>query len=367
MHKDLFTFLLKNIEAAPDTTFYESELRSYSDSDFDALRGKKYLKWVQYDPEQEPYYSSRCGDSGNERFIRRVNEKIYAYSAEDSSISRIELKQEDINRWSFAMDKLVAGIKDQNGFYKNSSPVSDRLFFIGAKDIVRERVGVYLGLFGDEEQARGELLSLKARTDQYHKYCVICPTYEIKSHDLLSRLLAEGITCLPFRECFAGSGYVIDFSKLKDKDSSLSAMTKTNAQILEATAYDYKCEDKMHIPALWPMKRSNIVEINNTPIRLGDSLFKLFLMLVVGAKQNRKGGWVKFKIMPGEHQRFSNLRTPLKGALISKDGEAFIESDGKMRYRLSTHPDNISYNREALLNHPSAEIKALAKKLPKDE
>ncbi len=356
----LLAYLLKSSESFPEAKFYESDLTRISASEFARLKKHRYLVFDQYDFEKESYFDKR----GNERFVRKVNGKWVATATDDPELSPIYLAEKDLIRYSFGVQPFLAEIKAQNNLYKNSDMVSTRVFFIGAKDVLRERVGVYIGLFADEEQAGSELLSLKARTDQYHKYYVICPTYEIKSHDLLSRLLAEGITCLSFRECFAGSGYAIDFCKLKDK-GGLPATLKTNEQISESTAYDYKCEDKIHIPALWPMKRSNTVEINNSPIRLADSLFKLFLRLVVGAKLNKKGGWVKFKIMPGEHQRFSNLRAPLKGALISKNGEAFIESDGKMRYRVSTHPDNISYNREALLDHPSSRIKALAKKIPK--
>ena len=63
-----------------------------------------------------------------------------------------------------------------------------------------------------------------------------------------------------------------------------------------------------------------------------------------------------------EHrQRYSNLRTALKGSLIGKDGQKFIESDGSRNYRLSTHPAFVTYDLKKLKTHPDSQITALIK------
>ncbi len=54
------------------------------------------------------------------------------------------------------------------------------------------------------------------------------------------------------------------------------------------------------------------------------------------------------------------------GYLLEKDAKKFIENDGSKRYRISTHPDFVTYERGNLLKHAEAEVRAVAKKTQKD-
>lgn len=56
-------------------------------------------------------------------------------------------------------------------------------------------------------------------------------------------------------------------------------------------------------------------------------------------------------------------RKSLQGSLLEKDAKKFIENDGSKRYRISTHPDFVTYERGELLKHEEIEVKAFAKKL----
>lgn len=135
--------------------------------------------------------------------------------------------------------------------------------------------------------------------------------------------------------------------------------------------FEYKCYDKIYIPGTIPMKRSNEIEVNNHKIRLGDSMFKLFLRFVQELKK-KKHGWVNRHTLGldsiiadvDKFQIYSNLRSALQGSLLDKDGQKFIENDGSKQYRISLHPDFIAYDREKLLKHPDSSIQTLAKKLP---
>ncbi len=120
------------------------------------------------------------------------------------------------------------------------------------------------------------------------------------------------------------------------------------------------------------MERSNEIEVNDHKIRLGDSMFKLFLRFVLELKKN-KGGWINRHSLGSDSiitdvdkfQIYSNLRTALQGSLLDKDGQKFIENNGSKQYRISLHPDFITYHREMLIKHPDSIIQELAKKLPK--
>ena len=95
--------------------------------------------------------------------------------------------------------------------------------------------------------------------------------------------------------------------------------------------------------------------------------FLLLLRLAVELKKG-EGGWVNIFSLydehiiadPGKYQIYSNLRTVLKGSLIVKNAEKFVENDGSKNYRISTHPDFITYNKEKLLNHQDSQIRKLA-------
>jgi len=86
-----------------------------------------------------------------------------------------------------------------------------------------------------------------------------------------------------------------------------------------------------------------------------------------------KSGWVYTQDLETEgiitdsskYQIYNHLRAALKGSLLNKDVSDFIESNSRKQYRISTHPDFVSYNRKDLLQHPDNRVRAIAQKLPK--
>ena len=144
----------------------------------------------------------------------------------------------------------------------------------------------------------------------------------------------------------------------------------TEKQDKDYKNFEYKCYDKIYIPGTTPMKRSNEVEVNSHKIKLGDSVFRLFLRLVLELKK-KKQGWVNRHSLGSDRiiadvekfQIYSNLRMALQGSLLDKDGQKFIENNGSKQYRISLHPDFIAYDRGKLLKHPDNSIQNLARKL----
>lgn len=138
--------------------------------------------------------------------------------------------------------------------------------------------------------------------------------------------------------------------------------------------YGYNCKDRIYIPGTSSFYRSNEIIVNGIKIKIGDSLFLLLLRLAVELKKG-ESGWVNISTLhidriitvPDKYQIYSRLRTTLQGSLIDKDGEKFIENDGSKNYRISTHPDFITYNKEKLLSHKDPDIKKLAEELPNND
>jgi hypothetical protein len=118
----------------------------------------------------------------------------------------------------------------------------------------------------------------------------------------------------------------------------------------------------MHIPGTASRKRSNDININGHKIKMPDSAFVLFMELLVELKKG-KGGWLTKVVDAGKYQIFDRVRQPLQGSLQSKDAKKFIENNASKQYRISTHPNFVTFDRDNLLKHPDATIKDLAKKL----
>jgi len=356
----MLSFLLKHIEGSPETKFYESDLRGISSSGFASLKKQKYLVFDQYDFENESYFDKQ----GNERFIRKVNGKWIATSTDDPEISPIYLAEKDLNRYSFSVQPLLAEIKAKNALARNLDQITPRVYFIGERTVLQDSIGVFVAFLSGDEQAEAELLGLRAKIGKADKVLVICPYYAITSQDLLSRFAGQNIACMTFEEALTGKDCTIDFSKVRFGETAEQSIPKLTAkQTADYTKHKYQCYDHLHIPGTAPMKRSNDLSVNGHTIKMPDASFKLLLELVVELKKG-KGGWVMKYTERGNYQIYDRLRKVLEGSLLEKDAKKFIENDGSKRYRISTHPDFVTYERGNLLKHAETEVREIAKRLP---
>lgn len=156
----------------------------------------------------------------------------------------------------------------------------------------------------------------------------------------------------------------------KDKKSK-SNQDNPKSITSETDEFEYLCRDKVHILGFVAKKIGNIIRLNGNDIGIGIAPFLLFLRLVQESKKGQ-GGWVnvqdleEVKILSdtSRHQNFSNLRTALKAGLLEGDALSFIQNDGAKNYRISNHPDLISYDRNRLMAHPDDRIRKIAKELP---
>lgn len=116
---------------------------------------------------------------------------------------------------------------------------------------------------------------------------------------------------------------------------------------------------------------SNAIRVNADSVAIGGAPFLLLFSLAVELKKGQ-GGWVNWIDLESEktvsehgvYQAFSNLRKLLEPYLLDADGRTFIQNDGEKNYRISTHPDFVTYDKERLLLHPNQRVKDLAKTLP---
>lgn len=151
----------------------------------------------------------------------------------------------------------------------------------------------------------------------------------------------------------------------------------TDKQNEDYKKYEYKCKDEIYIPGPPSLNRNFIVLLNGKETKIKDANFLLLLRFVVELKKG-KGGKVhltdleKDKIIPSRiyYQYINRLNDDLKiNVMFCKDDKKhLIESLGASYYRISTHPDFVTFNLDNLLDYPDDNrIRDLAKRLEKIE
>lgn len=138
--------------------------------------------------------------------------------------------------------------------------------------------------------------------------------------------------------------------------------------------YKYKCYYKINIIRKdEDSKKENYIEIDDNGIELGKHNFILFVKLAIELTRNNEG-WVNIEsfvrkidlTFTGIAQLIGRLRENLMKirALDNNIVKRLIENKKIGLYRISTHPDFITYNKKKLLNHQDSQIRKLAEELP---
>jgi len=355
----MLNFILKSLESFPSASFAESELVRISKPSFNSLTTQKCLSRIKYDYMKEPY----LGDNGNERFIKKQNGRLYAYSSESSDVAPIEVKEADLKRYQVSFPVLFERIRSVNKIEGTFQEI-EGYFYIGYKLYDSFRVGfVFVPKIGDGKLVKFAGLQNLCKDDKvlvvftpFTKIEDIVLNWTLSKCKIVTKPLAASLDFKTFKLP------VEDLIKEFMPEAGSTALTKKQAK--DYKDFDYKCYDKIHIPGTAPMKRSNDLEVNGHKIKMPDGAFKLFIELVAEIKKG-KGGWLTKAVDAGKYQIFDRVRSPIQGSLLNKDAKKFIENNASKQYRISTHPDFITYDRANLLKHADSTVKALAKKLPK--
>lgn len=357
----MLNFILKSLESFPSASFTESELVRISKPSFNSLTTQKCLSRIKYDYMKEPY----LGDRGNERFIKKRNGRLYAYSSESSDVAPIEIKEADLKRYQVSFPVLFEKIRSVNKIEGKFQEIPEGYFYVGYKLYDSFRVGfVFVPKIGDGKLVKFAGLKDICKDDKV--LVVLTPFTKIEDIVLNWTLSKCKIVTAPLAASLDFKTFKLPVEDLIKEfmpdGGQATALTKKQAK--DYKDFDYKCYDKIHIPGTAPMKRSNDLEVNGHKIKMPDGAFKLFIELVVASKKV-KGGWLTKTVDAGKYQIFDRVRSPLQGSLQTKDAKKFIENNASKQYRISTHPDFITYNRSNLLSHADSTIKSLAKNLSK--
>ncbi|MCX5680267.1 MAG: hypothetical protein NTZ95_06440, partial [Candidatus Omnitrophica bacterium] len=105
---------------------------------------------MKYDYMKEPYYSSVLGDNGNERQIKKVGGRFYAYSVESADSAPIEVAEADLRRYQLSFPALFEKIRTVNKIEGKFQEIPEGYFHIGYKLYDSFRVGfLFVPKIGD--------------------------------------------------------------------------------------------------------------------------------------------------------------------------------------------------------------------------
>lgn len=367
----MIKFLLQEIEKSPNALFTKKELLSLSPKDFQDLTKRKILTYFRpSENDMEKVRLPRC-QHGCPLTVVQVEGGLEAVCPEHLEEDPIPIEKDDLSRYAFSIDMFLVQLRDANRIDGDLDRINGGYFHIGYKTYGDHRVGfIFIPKIGDGKLVK--LSGLKHLCKDDDILVVLTPASKIEDVPLKGSLRHDKIIQTSLASSLDPQTFELPIEKLISGLLKPKAITElSKRQKTDYEKFEYQCYDKVYIPGTIPMKRSNLMVVNENEIEMGDSIFTLFLRFLVESKK-KKGGWVNRYTLGSEgivtdvekFQIYSNLRTALKGSLLGKDGQKFIQSDGSKNYRISTHPDLVTYDKKKLLNHQDPNIKELAKKLP---
>lgn len=160
----------------------------------------------------------------------------------------------------------------------------------------------------------------------------------------------------------------------KDQKSDIKKIKLTDLQKEDYKNHKYKTHHMINIIGKDDdLRKENYIEIDENGIELGKHNFIIFVKLASELTRNNEG-WINIESFvqetnlsfTGIYQLIGRLRENLMkiNALDNNSVKELIENKKGGLYRISTHPDFITFNEEKLLIHKDPDIKKLAEELP---
>lgn len=147
----------------------------------------------------------------------------------------------------------------------------------------------------------------------------------------------------------------------------------------ESIRHGFNSQLHIHVTGLRRKRKQNLIKVEGSRgrVSLPDASFKGFLFLVVRLCEGGDGWVDRISLRTGEgladegtyfprgiDQELYRMRSCFGPALGGLEATDFIEASGQGAIRLSTHPRYVTWDREALQEHPDKAIRELAEQLP---
>jgi hypothetical protein len=373
----MIPWLLREAEKDPDRIFMEKELLRRSKKNFEKAKSEGGLRFIHLDinddyiPCPTPCPAPCSGMKLAPPPPNRKDLAAVAFCEIKDDVDFIPLSRGDLAAYQFNLDPLIEKIRKANGLDGSNYSMTPRLYFLGERLVAGVNTAFVLALFPDAATAEPHLFGLLGRIPSHcPQTVVVAPSLSFTSEPIYSKLISDAIFPITLPKDFGKAGFGFSYLATMRKKIPTGAAPKvpplTKRQIADKEKYGYRCRDRIHFPGTTPYERKNEVIINGHKVFIGDKLFALLLRLVAELKKG-KGGWIESADLVAERfindiehrQPFSHLRHAFKPWLIEGDGKHLIESSRSKQYRLSTHPEFITFDKKNLLAHPEDDIRKL--------
>ena len=360
----MIEWILQQLEKQPSTLFYETALRERNEADFLKLKEKKLLTYVQPNSVEEVYSKGQQ----EPKIAVNLGGRYAVLDDESPEAGLIFLDRADLIKYSFSFQMFAKELAFANHFSGSPEKLHRRLYYAGECLKGKVKIALLLALFDQEKNAEDLLLGLPNRLPGYDHWMVVTPTFVIRRPALRTQLEGLHVHVAPLEDA---ENLKVDMSIFTEKESHPEPTVVLNAkQQKESAERGYKCDLPIVITGETAKWHRNEVLVNGFPVLLGDSLFLLFLRLVLGLYKSSDGAVTKAGLRRGgflkadsEDQTIGHLRAAFTGALGETMPRDFIQSYGRGTIRLSTHPALVKCNKAKLAQHHNEKIRRLAVQL----
>lgn len=365
----MIRFLLEQLERTPNPVFSKRELLAISPHDFEELKRRKILTYYRPpDDDMETVSQPRC-HHGCILTVQKLRQTYEAFCLNHPGEDAIPIGEDDLNRWRLSVIGLLGQLRDANGLDGKPHEIEPGCHYVGYRHYGETRVGfVLVSSHNNEHLLRFSGLRHLCKPDD--ALVIMTPRAKIEDVTLNAMLRQDRVVQTALVVSLNPKTFVLNVEPVIS-GMVASSPTVTAEQNKDYDQFGYRCYDRVHIPGSDPATRGNIILLAGNELRMEDSLFILFLRLVAELKKN-SGGWVHRDTLAeegvvhheGAFQAFERLRKAVQGGLQGKSAKDFIENARSRGYRISTHPDFVTFDRAKLLNHDNARVRAVVKGLP---
>jgi len=325
--------ILEKYENSPSVVFRKPDFR---EDQFEDLKRFGLLEFIQPDPYYQTYPCKYSCSKSCPMEVIKFKDNLYAICPKDSDKDPILVDKIYLHKYRFLIKGLLEKLKLENNIFGALKELSKDCYYLGSKQYGGEKVGFVFLRNADSVV----LVGIQTICNEKN-LVILTPVQKLEKVDLSGR----NIINFSLAESLRDFKLDIDLSSLNIKNDGL-----TEQQKLDYEKYKYLCYDKIRIPDQEPKNRTYTMYVNEKPVKLGESLYRLLVRLAAELKKGN-GGWVNVytlygdKIItdPEKYHIYSDLRSKLEGCLLKGNAKDLIESDGSKNYRLSVHQDLIRF------------------------
>jgi hypothetical protein len=227
-------WLLEQVEKDPTTLFRKRDLLAKSQAEFERLRKRGLLVYVQTDPEDETYPCELPCARACPKQIVEMQGRFYAVCPEESEIDPILLGEDDLHKYAFSIEKLLDEIRRANRLGGSLHRVNEDYLYLGYAAHKGRRTGFVFG-FTIESNDALELSGLKRLCTDDDTLVVFSPVSAIQEVSVKRELHLQGIvqTSLKISVDFATFTFSIErlVSQLSAKEGAGLSVDRERSEV----------------------------------------------------------------------------------------------------------------------------------------